>query len=77
MAHAKGHELLPDTCEAPEDDVSDANAAFIVRAVNAHDDLVSALKSARTQLEIAEQIISGESFNDTQINSAIAKAEGK
>lgn len=52
-----------------------ANAELIVRAVNAHDALVAALKSARGQLEIYEDVISGESFNDTQINAALALAE--
>lgn len=51
----------------------EANACLIAAAP----DLLTALKSALSQLENYENAISGESFNDTQINSAIAKAEGR
>jgi hypothetical protein len=51
---------------------SEANARLIAAAP----DLLAALKSARAQLESYEEARSGESYNDTQINAAIAKAEG-
>jgi hypothetical protein len=42
--------------DTPELD-NEANAAFIVRAVNAHDDLVAALEAAATVIEEAANII--------------------
>jgi hypothetical protein len=48
----------------------------VVLAVNAHDDLVAALQSALRQLTAYEAAVSGEDYNDTQINAALAKAEG-
>lgn len=49
-----------------------ANAAFIVRAVNSHDDLLITLKSLRKAVSqyLAESVAS-------DIDAAIAKAEGK
>lgn len=58
--------------DAPEEAECIANA----RLISAAPDLLAALKSAREQLELSEAVISGERFNDTQINAAIAKAEG-
>lgn len=47
-------------CDAPEDATEsmkrwDANAAFIVRAVNSHDSLVKALENAESALRYCEQ----------------------
>jgi hypothetical protein len=53
------------------DAVGEANLAFILRAVNAHDALVAALKMARP-------IVDRDSGNDgdvAQIDAALAKAE--
>lgn len=62
-------------CDSSTPNVERANAAFIVRAVNAHDDLVAALKAAKSELEAYEQAATGETYNSTQINAALAKAE--
>lgn len=40
-------------------------------------ELLEALLDARAQLEAYEEELSGECFNDTRINRAIAKATGK
>jgi hypothetical protein len=50
-----------------------ADAALIAAAP----DLLAALKSAREQLQLYEAAASGENYNDTRINAAIAKAEGR
>ena len=42
--------------------------------ISAAPDMLAALRSARRQLEEYEQKLTGESYNDTQINAAIAKA---
>jgi hypothetical protein len=68
---------------------NDADAAFIVRAVNAHDELVAALKRAvetirafhaiGTTTDQAEQLgwsLYQQSPEMRQINAALAKAEG-
>lgn len=52
----------------------EANAAFIVKAVNCHDELVNALKAARPFLAISDdQRASGRL---KLVEAAIAKAEG-
>jgi hypothetical protein len=50
-----------------------ANARLIAAAP----DMLAALIEARKQLELYEQHATGEHFNDTQINAAIAKATGE
>ena len=50
-----------------------ANAHLIAAAP----DLLEALEDARAQLEAYEEELSGEHFNDTRINAAIAKAKGE
>lgn len=64
--------------------VVNANAAFIVRACNAHDDLVDALKEALRYLddgdpetEFVKSFETGRSVSITRLRAAIAKAEGK
>jgi hypothetical protein len=52
-----------------------ANAAFIVKAVNAHDVLVEALNYARSELEAYELAATGEGYNNLAINSALELAE--
>jgi hypothetical protein len=47
-----------------------ANAAFIVRAVNAHDAMLAALKKANTCASIPDYV-------QVLIRSAIAKADGR
>lgn len=56
--------------------VSEEMATANARLIAAAPDLLAALKSARNQLEGYETVMSGETFNDIQINAAIAKAEG-
>jgi hypothetical protein len=55
-----------------EDATADANAEFICRAVNAHDDLVAALKYARDKADEYGSVI-----NFAMIDAALAKAEGR
>jgi hypothetical protein len=57
---------------------AEANATFIVRAVNAYDDLLAALKAALRALESpeAQRSIAFKSERE-QLKAAIAKAEGK
>jgi hypothetical protein len=78
LAHAKGHDLLPDAYEAPEDDVSDANAAFIVRACNAHDDLVAALEAVDKHLKAYGTDTIGPETAKVwdQVRSALVKSDG-
>jgi hypothetical protein len=52
------------------------DTAFIVRAVNAHDDLVAALKEARDALVRAPAIFMP-SYTIGKIDTALAKAEGR
>ncbi|CUW85647.1 hypothetical protein N5C66_03720 [Rhizobium pusense] len=51
-----------------------SNAAFIVRACNAHDELLAALKAARDFHDWNESSVSATA---RQVVVAIAKAEGK
>jgi hypothetical protein len=65
----------------------EANAAFIVRAVNAHDDLVAALEDARGRLQVyagfkdSDRVIPSAVDNRLKdlasINAAIAKAQAQ
>lgn len=57
---------------------ADANAEFIVRACNAHDELVMALQDGRTQIEYLHQKFQATgSGNGTlaRIDAALAKAQ--
>jgi hypothetical protein len=55
--------------------VSKANAAYIVRAVNAHEDMLSALKELKAVLELSEAtVVFGAQYK--VVCDAIAKAEG-
>ena len=60
-----------------------ANASFIVRACNAHEDLVAALLDARVDLELARMNQKDdeirESLKDTilKVRAALAKARGE
>jgi hypothetical protein len=56
-------------------DVRLANAAFIVKAVNAHEALVEALEDARLELEAYELAATGEGYNNLAINFALELAE--
>lgn len=49
----------------------------IVRAVNAHDELVAALKSARSSLIVHESYGHASPDALAKINAALSKAEGK
>jgi len=49
-----------------------ANAEFIVRAVNSHEDLVAALKEARGYLEL----YAGTGFDFSAIDAALQKSTG-
>lgn len=51
----------------------DEDAAYIVRAVNSHDELVAALKEARQFIED----LGWNGMTVDKINAALAKAEGK
>lgn len=53
-----------------------ANAELAVRAVNAHDDLVAALKDVRRALANSELDNSDVFYPITVIDAALAKAEG-
>lgn len=53
---------------------AEANAAFIIRAVNSHGELLAALKTARS---IILHDIDETEADCCQIDNAIAKAEGK
>lgn len=56
------------------------NAAFIVRAVNAHDDLAAALKETLRALEVADpagSMGSNSSLSKQVARAALAKAEGR
>ncbi len=60
-----------------EDQTPIANAAYIIRAVNAHEDLVTALKAS---IKLMESKDTSWSFHEDifiQMREAIAKAEGK
>lgn len=49
----------------------------VIDLMNLNTELLTALKSAREQLEDYERERTGESFNDTRINAAIARAEAR
>lgn len=53
------------------------NAAFIVRAVNAHDELVAALKEAIGELNDYAEDRGGEIYNNPRFNAILLKAEGQ
>lgn len=59
------------------------NAAFIVRAVNSHEELVWQLKSAQRWIDRARTLLTPDQqgycgfHNDSPTQKAIAKAEGK
>jgi len=63
--------------------LSNADAAFIVRAVNAHQELLDAAKEALEKLELIDQINFDETGEEMpspeteQLRQAIAKAEAK
>jgi len=63
--------------------IANANAAFIVRAVNAHQELLDAAKEALEKLELIDQINFDETGEEMpspeteQLRQAIAKAEAK
>ena len=57
-----------------DQDVLEAHAAFIIRAVNAHDDLLAALKEARNFV-LATPFAAPTQL--ARIDAAIAKAEGR
>ncbi len=59
--------------DAPPLDHAKANAFLIAAAP----DLLAALINARSQLECYESDRTGEAYNDTRINAAIAKALGQ
>ncbi len=52
------------------DDEDKENAAFIVRAVNAHEELLKRLKECYEKLEF-------KGYSNASVEKAIAKAEGK
>jgi hypothetical protein len=67
-------------------DLSSENAAYIVRAVNCHDELVEALKRARDHMIMSEGVfISDGKIGQSadwaealqQVRAAVDKAEGK
>lgn len=70
-------------CEINTDGVDyDANAELIVRAVNAHDDVVESLKTALIICDLFNEQAEGRVSNAfmvswKKIESALAKAEGK
>lgn len=53
-------------------DEANANAAFIVRACNCHDELVATLKLCQEMLEMH-----GETYLWRKVSDILAKAEGK
>ena len=58
----------------------DSDAAFIVRAVNAHDDLVAALKAARKAIHHAQASATIPSFYNeclVNIDAALKPTEGR
>jgi hypothetical protein len=60
-------------------DEQEANAEFIVRAVNAHDELVAALKQALTDIEFYCERAEENPDTDTtaiELRRVLAKAEG-
>ena len=61
-------------------DEAKANAAFIVRACNAHHDLIKGLYELRDRLVMGQDTSGNSSINQDEIemiNSLLAKAEGK
>jgi hypothetical protein len=61
-------------CEVSEY-LNENAAQKLADILNAHDPMLAALKAAREMLEEYENAATGEHFNSTQINDAIAKAE--
>lgn len=62
--------------QKPRDPESEANAAFIVRACNAHDDLLAACKAALADRFGADDpCVDADPITD-QLRAALAKAEG-
>ena len=62
-------------CGEGRDGESDANAAHIVRCVNAYDDLVAALTAAQEFLQTCHVVESaGRRYALGQVNAALAKA---
>lgn len=65
------------------EDEADANAAFIVRAVNAHEELLTALKKSAAILDVlVNSDLSADDYKDAErylllAQQAIANAEGK
>lgn len=61
-----------------KDEVARANAAFTVRACNAHEELLAACKTALSKLELirVENKVNVESQQDA-LKAAIAHAEGR
>jgi hypothetical protein len=56
----------------------EANAAFIIRACNAHEELLTALKLARTKLAMWPEGNNPEDFPEIKaMDTAIANAEGR
>lgn len=77
----QGGRLICDTAIQPKE-LAEANAVFIVRACNAHEELLSALKVVAKDCCMALDGTwdkSDEGFRDTLelVEAAIAKAEGK
>ena len=73
-------------CRLTDCNNEEANAAFIVRACNSHDELLEALKGlllevtgahSGTSSIFAEELKSGRSFHIAVARAAIAKAEGQ
>ena len=54
---------------------TEANAAFIVRACNSHDDLVAAARSAELILDVLDDRLGDAALS--RLRAAIAKAEGR
>lgn len=52
-----------------------ANAAFIIRAVNCHEELVAALKDVLTEMEVFDPRGNGRFMENAR--TALAKAEGR
>jgi hypothetical protein len=79
----EGHWYVANTITMPEDGVEMANAAFIVRAVNAHDDLVRAVQAFLVAVDtnasqggdIGERINKANPLTVEAARAALAKAE--
>lgn len=73
MVHTEGDIVAGIVAFGDRGALDEANARLIATAP----DLLEALKAAREMLERYEHAATGETFNDLQINAAIAKAEGQ